>query len=174
VLCRKQSVDGRFSQRDEAAGSTNPPTDTQRTRIKFERLLPTCSLYAVSRLTKIVALTVLALWGLAAMHCKLEALPGLDFLKTCCFVDSSPSAQGDCESDGCGDVEDGGYRMEEQTASAPQPFLILVLLSVVIEAPLQELQPCSLATSLPPPELPRAWQFYYRTALPPRAPSLVA
>jgi hypothetical protein len=128
----------------------------------------------VSRLTKIVALTVLALWGLAAMHCKLEALPGLDFLKTCCFVDSAPASPKHCESDGCGAVEDGTYRAEEQTASAPRPLLMVALLPIVIEAPLQELQPCSLVASLPPPELPRAWQFSYRTALPPRAPSIVA
>ena len=25
-----------------------------------------------------------------------------------------------------------------------------------------------------PPELPRLWQFFYRTALPPRAPSSIA
>jgi hypothetical protein len=127
----------------------------------------------VSRLTKIVALTVLVLWGLAAMHCKLEAVPGFDFLKSCCFVDSAPSSQEDCESDGCGAVEDGGYRVEEQTASAPQPPLILALLPIVIEAPLPELQACSFAACHPPPELPRGWQFSYRTALPPRAPSLV-
>ena len=142
--------------------------------MQVERFPLTCSLYAVSRLTKLVALTVLALWGLAAMHCKLEALPGFDLFKSCCFVDSASSSQEDCERDGCCAVEDGGYRSEEQTASAPQPLLILALLSAVIEAPLPELQVCSFVACLPPPELPRAWQFSYRTALPPRAPSLVA
>lgn len=128
----------------------------------------------MGKLTRIVALTVLALWGLAAMHCQLEAVPGFDFLKSCCFVDSAPSSPKDCESDGCGAVEDGGYRAEEETASAPQPLLILALISSVIETPLPELQVGSLVASHPPPELPRAWQFSYRTALPPRAPTLVA
>ena len=128
----------------------------------------------MSKLTKLVALTVLALWRLAAMHCKLEALPGLDFLKSCCFVDSASATGDDCENDGCGPVEDGGYRAEEETASAPQPHLILAVLSSVIEPPLAERQARGLVASHSPPELPRGWQFSYRTALPPRAPSLVA
>jgi hypothetical protein len=128
----------------------------------------------VSKLTRIVALTVLALWGLAAMHCKLEAVPGLEFLKTCCFADSStPSSKG-CEGDGCGAVEDGNYRAEEQSAFAPQPVLFLALVARIIEAPLPEFPPYTFGTCHPPPDLPKAWQFSYRTALPPRAPSFVA
>ena len=121
-----------------------------------------------------MALTVLALWGLAAMHCKLEALPGLDFFKSCCFVDSAPSSPGDCESDGCAAVERSGYRAEEPTTSAPQPLLMLALAPSAIEAPLSELQARSFATSESPPELPRVWQFLHRTAHPPRAPSIAS
>jgi hypothetical protein len=128
----------------------------------------------VSRFTKAVALFVLALWGLAVMHCKLEVLPGLDFLKTCCFVDSEPSCQEDCESDGCGTVEDGNYRAEEGTTSAPQPLLILALLTSAMEAPLLELQAPIFVSSESPPELPRIWQFSHRTALSPRAPSVAS
>jgi len=116
----------------------------------------------------------LALWGLASMHCTLEGVHGLDFLKSCCFVDSAPSAPQDCEGDGCGEVEDGQYRPEEQTASAPQPLIVLALLSSVFEVPLPELQAALFVASESPPELPRVWQFSHRTALPPRAPSFVA
>ena len=133
-----------------------------------------CNLSAVSTLTKVIALIVLGLWGLAAMHCKLETVPGFDFLKTCCFADSAPSSPKNCESDGCGAVEDGSYRAEEQTASAPQPLLILALLSSVIEAPMPELQAHAFVVPQSPPELPNHWQFFHRTALPPRAPSLDA
>lgn len=108
------------------------------------------------------------------MHCKLEVLPGFDFLKSCCFVDSAPSAPKDCESDGCGAVEDGGYRAEEQTISAPQPLLVLAVLFSAIEVPIPELPACSFVTSESPPELPRTWQFSLRTALPVRAPSLAS
>ena len=52
----------------------------------------------------------------------------------------------------------------------------MLVLSFVL--PLGEARPPSPAPhfELPncsPPELPRAWQFSYRTALPPRAPTLV-
>jgi len=150
------------------------PDKIRGVRITFAHSQPPCILGAVSKFTKAVALTVLALWGLAAMHCKLEAVPGFGFLKSCCFVDSAPSSAGDCESDGCGAVEDGGYRAEEQTASAPQPVLILALFSPVIEARLPELQAPPSAASESPPELTKIWQFSHRTALPPRAPSIVS
>lgn len=128
----------------------------------------------MSKLTKAVAVMVLALWGLAAMHCKLEVLPGLDFLQSCCFVDSAPCSARDCESDGCRDVEDGSYRAEERKAAAPQPLPLPALVSPLVEAPLPELQTHSFAASESPPELPRLWQFSHRTALPPRAPSIAS
>lgn len=143
-------------------------------RIRFEQFLPICSLYVVRRLTKPIALIILALWSLAAMHCRLEVLPGFDFLKSCCFAGSASSAPKDCESDGCGAVEDGGYRAEEQTASAPQPLLVLAVLFAVVEATRPELQACSLVTSESPPEIPKIWQFSLRAALPVRAPSLAS
>jgi hypothetical protein len=140
--------------------------------MNFEWSPPTCILRSVSKLTKVFALLTLALWGLAAMHCTLEAVPGFDFLKSCCFVNSPPSSPKDCDSDGCGAVEDGGYRSEEKTVSAPQPVLIPAVLSSVIEAPMPELQTRFFVASKTPPELPKIWQFSHRTALPPRAPSI--
>jgi hypothetical protein len=128
----------------------------------------------VSKLTKAFALTVLALWGLAAMHCTLEGVPGLDFLKSCCFAESSPAPAKDCDSDGCSEVENGNYRAEEKTAIAPQPLLVFALLSSAIEAPTPEFPTSFSIASKPPPELPKVWQFSHRTALPPRAPSLAS
>lgn len=128
----------------------------------------------MTKLTKLFAVLTLALWGLASMHCTLEALPGLDFLKTCCFADTAPSSHQGCESDGCAAVEDGSYRAEEQPVFAPQPLLAHALLTSVTEPMRSELQAPFPVGSLAPPELPRSWQFSRRTALPPRAPSLVA
>lgn len=129
----------------------------------------------VSKLTKCAVLTVLAFWGLAVMHCQLEAVPGLGFLKVCCFVDpGAPIPAEDCDSDGCGDVEKGGYRMEEQTVSPLQSPLILAVLSVAIQSPEPVLEPVTQAASFPPPDLPAGWQFSLRTALSPRAPSFTA
>jgi hypothetical protein len=115
----------------------------------------------------------LVLYGLASMHCTLEGVPGFEFLKTCCFADSAPSAPQDCDSDECV-VESESYRVEEQTVSAPQPLLLLALLASVIEVPLPEAQVASLLASESPPEIPKIWQFSHRTALPPRAPSIAS
>ena len=125
----------------------------------------------MSKLKKIAAMLALVLYGLASMHCILEGVPGYDFLKSCCFVDSAPSTPQDCESDECV-VENGDYRTEEQSVSAPQPLLLITLLSSVIEVPLPEPQVASLVASESPPELPQVWQFSQRTALPVRAPSI--
>jgi hypothetical protein len=127
----------------------------------------------VSRLAKAIVFVVLALWGLAAMHCKLEVLPGFDFLKSCCFVGSAPSSPKSCEGDGCCAVENGSYLAEEQSAAAPQPLLIPALLPAVIEAPLLEFSGICFSESKAPPELSRFWQFSYRAARLARAPSLV-
>jgi hypothetical protein len=128
----------------------------------------------VSKLTKVLSLTVLAVWGLASMHCKLEAVPGFDFLKICCFADSTSSSSKECDSDGCGAVEDGNYRAEEQTAFAPQPLLVLAVVSSLIEAALPEVSAHCFASPQPSPELPTAWRFSQRAALPPRAPSIAS
>jgi hypothetical protein len=128
----------------------------------------------VSKLTKVFAMLTLVLWGLATMHCTLEGVPGFDFLKTCCFVESETAAPPDCESDGCGAVEDGNYRAEEQTVFAPQPLLLLALPSPVFDASLPAPQAGAVVASESPPELHKLWQFTHRTALPPRAPSVAS
>jgi len=178
-LCDRGPAGGRQARHGAASlrGTQGPEARTPLitgSGIRFERFLPWCIVAAVSKLTKVFAMLTLALWGLAAMHCTLEAVPGFDFLKSCCFVDSAPPSPKDCESDGCGAVEDGSYRPEEQTASAPQPLLTLALLSPVIAAPMPELHVQFSLASKTPPELLKIWQFSYRTALPPRAPSIAS
>ena len=138
---------------------------------RFEQSQPVCTLTAVSSLIKVVAMLTLALYGLAALHCTLEGVPGFDFLKTCCFAESSPATPADCEGDGCGEVEKGAYRAEEQTASAPLPVLVLAFLSPVLDAPATELHTAFPVTSESPLALPQFWRFACRTAHPPRAPS---
>jgi hypothetical protein len=146
----------------------------ERYRSGIERFQPPCILTAVSKFTKAVAMLTLALWGLAAMHCTLEGVPGFDFLKTCCFVEAAPSAPQGCDSDTCGEVEKGSCRVEEKTASVPPPTLVLVLTSSVVESPLPELQTVPFVVAESPPGLTASWQFVSRAALSPRAPSSVA
>ena len=125
----------------------------------------------VSRLTKVIVMLALVFYALASMHCILEGVPGFGFLKICCFVDSGPAAPRDCDTDQCSPVEDGKYRPEECTVSAPQPILVLALIS---PAPPPDLQNASPVPPQTPIENPGPWQFSQRAALSPRAPSIAA
>lgn len=125
-------------------------------------------------LTKTIALAVLALWGLATVHCDLEQLPGLEFLSCCDHSGTAPHQDNDCNEDACAVVESGFYQLEEQPASLPAPVLGLSFLQSFWAATPPVALPEDVVLILVPPELPRIWQFALRTALPPRAPSLAS
>lgn len=125
-----------------------------------------------------VVIAVLALWVLAVNHCRLELVPGLAFLK-CCQHESSEKTAGhheeDCEDDACAAVEEGLYKAESNPITAVRPTF--VVLASFLTARLERDPPALTAhvhSADIPPELPNAWQFAFRTALPPRAPSLVS
>lgn len=145
---------------------------TGRARAALERLAARRTLTVVRRLNQALAMMTLALWAMAAMHCALEHVPGFGFLASCCAADATCADESDRGSDACSVVEDGTYRSEDQTASAPQPLLALVTLPAVLEDASPQDRSFSLPTSESPPELPRLWQFAFRTARSPRAPSL--
>jgi hypothetical protein len=125
----------------------------------------------VTRFRKSVAMLALALWGLGSMHCDLEQVPGLKFLAWCHPSDPASHQDNGCESDACSEVESGLYRMEEQPATVSVPSLVLGLVLPLWEdaPPTPELHLELVSCS--PPELPRVWQFFQRTARQPRAPS---
>jgi hypothetical protein len=125
----------------------------------------------VSGLMKAMTLVALAFWGLATMHCDLEQLPGFEFLNCCQHEETIPHQDNDCAQDGCATIESGFYKLEEQPAAAPEPLLLLGVLTPLWEQPARRELPAVTPLSSSPPELPQRWQFSYRTALPPRAPS---
>ena len=115
----------------------------------------------------------LAFWLVASNHCRLEQIPGLNFIACCEQGDGEPTQDKDCETDGCAALESGFYKMEDGQASVCAPqlavlSLLLPLLSVQVQ-PVSTVTPDSV-----PPELPVTWQFSFRAAAPPRAPSLVS
>jgi hypothetical protein len=128
----------------------------------------------LSKLTKVIAVVALALWGLARMHCELEQVPGFGFLAWCHPQESARQQSKDCSGDTCSEIESALYETEQPLVTVPMPVLLMSFLLPVrqITPPLGASQPALLNFS--PPELPRLWQFAYRTALPPRAPSLNA
>ncbi len=115
------------------------------------------------------------LWVSASIHCKLEQIPGLEFLSCCAHEDSAPHEDDDCETDVCATLENRLYKTETAQISVAAPQLLFTTFL-----------PLQLAESSAPPDssqmlpdaapmaLTRVWQFFCRAALPPRAPSLLS
>lgn len=144
--------------------------------IKFERN-PTVSIIRyVKWLRTIVVLTLAALWLPVSVHCQLEQLPGLEFLSCCNHEDTTaPHQDDDCKGDACAVVESGLYKTEERQISLPAPDWMPVASYCALRPEAcfcAEVRSSHQGTA--PPELSRVWQFSFRTALLPRAPSVVS
>src|SRR5262245_32708908 len=128
--------------------------------------------YRVKWLKTVVVMAMLALWLPATNHCRLEQIPGLEFLL--CVADSS--SEGDCSSDGdgCLVVESGFYKVENTKVKIGQPPLIPVtfLTQFVLERTAPKFQ--LAAPAVDSLEFPKPWHFIFRAAAPPRAPSLAS
>ena len=124
---------------------------------------------------KTVLILLLTLfWAAASNHCKLEQVPGLDFLAGSDHAKDAAPEDKSCDTDGCS-FEGQLYKVEKSQASMPAPiFLFTFLLSPLIgELSASEAVSHVLPDAVPV-QLARVWQFSYRTALPPRAPSLLS
>jgi len=127
----------------------------------------------VRGLQYILSLALVALLPIATVHCKLENFPVFQFL-SCDIPDDTASHEGDdCDADGCELVENGFYKIEDsqiQTDASP-------LFARMIVPPALDTRPLSVTPQFSPalsPELPVTWQFFFRAAAPPRAPSFVS
>lgn len=116
-------------------------------------------------------------WAMITSHCGLENIPGFSFLACESEVASSSHQPSDCgDSDSCDTVESGHYKTEDsQQAAGKAPFLTKAFVLVELSN-LDAIEPAtvSIVQELAPPELSPSWQFHSRTALPPRAPSLLS
>jgi len=112
---------------------------------------------------------MLALWLPATLHCQLESIPGLEFVR--CASDTPD--QSDCSGDGCCAVEKSQYKSEQHRQKVPVflPLSSSPLLSVATMLPDET---CLGIPTAAPPELLKTWQFALRTASPPRAPSFAS
>lgn len=119
-----------------------------------------------------IAMVMLAAWMPAASLCLAECA-GLVERGDCCPEESSGNA--DTIAHSCCLLASGSYKSDTQRLSvvAPDALANPQLLSLVSVAPLSS-NLASPLPALPPPELPVTWQFSFRTALPPRAPSLAS
>ena len=120
------------------------------------------------------------LWVVAGFHCRLEILPGLEFLSCCQHSEGEKSPlhhEKDCTDNGCAAVEFGFYDLENLQVTPAMPSLALVdWVSALPECErVRTFDHLALnSNSVSPPELPKPWRLSQRTALSPRAPSFVS
>jgi hypothetical protein len=126
----------------------------------------------------IFAVAIATLWVAAGSHCRLEILPGFEFLSCCqhSAVEKNPTHhEKDCQDDGCAAVELGFYKLAKPQQAPLKPLLLLVAWLVPLPDIYQDADSaCLVRATSSPPDLPRIWQFSQRKALPPRAPSIVS
>ena len=138
--------------------------------VQVEHFLPMSSLVDVNWVRTVMVLATLALWLPATNHCRLESIPGLEFLR--CASDTENGS--DCDGDGCDTVEKGFYKIENDRPIVPAPVLVAIVspAPLLAESPAPGLVNGQLTSA--PPELLKVWQFSFRTALLPRAPSIAS
>jgi len=125
---------------------------------------------------KAVAAVVLALVWWPAVSCCLIDASGLLGKQDCCSKEHShpASVPGNCDQP-CGVLASASYLSQQNQLIVPAP---LGTLPIDVPFSLVELQrPAGIGRDVPataPPEVAGHWQFSFRTALPPRAPSFVS
>ena len=124
----------------------------------------------MSRLSKLVALLLVALWLPATLHCRLEGL-GLGAIFTCAD-DSAKTTGTGCTDDGCQSLEDGQFALGK-TRIDPAVLLLLTCACVQCFLPVAppEIAPeISAGSAEDTAPWQCTWQFARRAALPARAP----
>jgi hypothetical protein len=125
----------------------------------------------VKQLRQIVGLILLVLWVPLTSHCTWENISDLALFKCADDTEQHSEPKSDCADDGCAQLETATYRSSDaQPDVAPPAFLALFQL-LTLTVPASE---ACIAAVTSPAEILSGWQFTFRTALPPRAPSLVS
>ncbi len=133
----------------------------------------------VRTLKTMLTLLLAILWLPVSSHCLfLEITSGFESLSCCTHADNKDKTahhEDDCATDSCAVVEGAQYKSSIQRVTVPPldmhvafelpPLLVTTLESAAIAAH---------QTDDALVQLPVAWQFSFRTAAPPRAPSLVS
>ena len=115
------------------------------------------------------------LWLPASAHCQLETFLGLEILACPAEIQAGADNDSHCPDNGCCSVEHSSYQagLFRPSVTAEQIFLQWQAPAEVFPLPLDAAHTL-VPPPAPPPPLPTCWQFSLRTALPPRAPSIVA
>ena len=123
----------------------------------------------MKRLLQIFGISLAVLWVPITSHCAWENIAGLPIFQ--CATETPQDS--DCADDACVQVETASYKVTDPQIAVPPPlFNLLMLILPVPPEILPEGQPSPVTAA--PMEFPVTWQFFSRTALPPRAPSFVS
>lgn len=129
----------------------------------------------VRLLRNTLLLLLAAAWLPLTAHCRLESLPSLAFLE--CADDRDCHQRTDSPDGGeCCSFESASYFLPSHQPDV-SPALVLAL--PPFESPTELVRglpaPVSVGVlTAAPPDIPVSWQFSFRTALPPRAPSFAS
>jgi hypothetical protein len=133
----------------------------------------------MSKIRAALVILLATLWLPVSSHCLvMEVSSGLESLSCCTHTETqeaAPHQEDDCATDACSVVEGAKYKSSLQRVNIPA-----LDMNVLFELPpLLENAPTFNAGSPHQSDdtlaqLPVAWQFSERTALPPRAPSFVS
>jgi len=123
----------------------------------------------------VIAILLAFAYPLAAGYCLFEKA-NLVTPVDCCAETTSHEhdEKSSCGGYGCCPIEYAVYSsLDSGTADLTTPPADVIFLTVVLLTELRvEVSVAQLERS--PPDIPKSWQFSYRTALPPRAPSFVS
>lgn len=114
-------------------------------------------------------------WLGVIMHCQLEAVPGFEFLACLTETGCHNEPGSDHGDDGCCAAEKSEYKSNQSRQTLPAPNFVLLCPTPVLD--FADALPDEVSAGIltaAPPELPRCWQFVFRTASPPRAPSFAS
>ena len=131
--------------------------------------------FSVQRFKAFVALVLALVWVPAASCCLIDA-SGLLGKRDCCSKEHSHSVPGpgNCDEP-CGTLASATYlsQQEQLLLIAPVSVLLFDFTTSIMEVQ----RPYGIRRDQPataPPDLPVSWQFSFRTALSPRAPSFAS
>lgn len=109
------------------------------------------------------------------MHCQLAGFKDCREMAVCCDSHCGCSGGGDCHSDACKIIESGNYFLKKVLVSAPTATYAWIGALETPETLANRRPPAPVATlsaaSGAPPGWNRIWQFVFRAAPSPRAPS---
>lgn len=143
--------------------------------IGLNSAFPRRSLFPVRLLKTLTAALLVLVWLPAGSLCLIESA-GLIKQGDCCSKDSDHPAPGktDCDKP-CGVMAAGNYLFQQDHLVLSAPVVVTPDFCIPIILEMQS--PAGIGRDAPataPPELAGHWQFSFRTALSPRAPSFAS